>query len=54
MVEEDEQKGYWDAVNGPNGQLWKQAVNQELDNLDKARTWDVLDKVEGGKEVGSK
>jgi hypothetical protein len=29
-------------------------VNKELDNLDRARTWDVVDKVEEEKEVGSK
>jgi hypothetical protein len=54
MVEEEEPKGYWEAVNGPNGKWWKEAVDKELDSLDRARTWDVVDKVEGGKEVGSK
>jgi hypothetical protein len=54
MVEEEEPKGYWEAVNGPNEQLWKEAVDKELDSLDRARTWDMMDKVEGGKEVGSK
>jgi hypothetical protein len=34
--------------------LWKEAVDKELDSLDRARTWDVVDKVERGKEVGSK
>jgi hypothetical protein len=29
-------------------------VDKELDSLDSARTWDVVDKVERGKEVGSK
>jgi hypothetical protein len=29
-------------------------VDKELDSLDKAGTWDVVDKVEGGKEVDSK
>jgi hypothetical protein len=28
-------------------------VDRELGNLDRGRTWDVVDKVEGGKEVGS-
>jgi hypothetical protein len=54
MVEEEELQGYWKVVNGPNRQLWKEAVNKELDSLDRAGTWDVVDKVEGGKEVGSK
>jgi predicted mannosyl-3-phosphoglycerate phosphatase (HAD superfamily) len=54
MVEEEEPKGYWEANNEPNGQLWTEVVDKELDSLDRARTWDVMDKVEGGKEVGSK
>jgi hypothetical protein len=54
MVEEKEPKGYWEVVNRPNGQLWTEAVDKELDSLDRAGTWDVVDKVEGGKEVGSK
>jgi hypothetical protein len=54
MVEEEEPKGYWEAVNGPNRQLWKEAVDKELDSLDRAGTWDVVDKVEGGTQVGSK
>jgi hypothetical protein len=52
MVEEEEPKGYWEAVNVPNGHVWKEVVDRELDSFDKAGTWDVVDKVEGGKEVG--
>jgi hypothetical protein len=29
-------------------------VNRKLDSLDRAGTWDVVDKIEGGKEVGNK
>jgi hypothetical protein len=29
-------------------------VDKELEPLDRAGTWDVVDKVEEGKEVGSK
>jgi hypothetical protein len=54
MVEEDELKGYWEAVNKPNGQSWKKAVDKELDSLERAGTWDIVDKIEEGKEVGSK
>jgi hypothetical protein len=42
------------VVNGPNWEGWKEAVDRELDSLDRARTWDVVDKVEEGKEVDSK
>jgi hypothetical protein len=54
MVEEEEPKGYWEVVNGQNRQLWQEAVDKELDSLDRAGTWNVVDKVEEGKEVGSK
>jgi hypothetical protein len=29
-------------------------VNKELNSLDRAGTWDVVEKVKGGKEVSSK
>jgi hypothetical protein len=54
MAEKEKPKGYWDVVEGLNGQLWKEAVDKELDSLDSAETWDVVHKVEGGNEVGSK
>jgi hypothetical protein len=43
-----------EVVNGPNGYLWKEAVDNKLDSLDRARTYNMVDKVEEGKEVGSK
>jgi hypothetical protein len=54
MVGEDEPKRYSDAVNGPHRQLWKAAIDKKLDSCNRAGTWDMVDKVEGGKEVGSK
>jgi hypothetical protein len=53
-VDEEEPKSYLEAVNGPNGDLWKEAVEMELGSLDKARTWDVVDTVAGKKEVRSR
>jgi hypothetical protein len=53
-VDEEEPKSYLEAVNGPNGDLWKEAVEKKLGSLDKARTWDVVDRVAGKKEVGSR
>jgi hypothetical protein len=34
MVKEEEPNGHWTVVNGCNGQLWKSALNKELDSLD--------------------
>jgi hypothetical protein len=31
-----------------------EAVHKELDSVDRAGTWDIVNKVEGDKEVGSK
>jgi hypothetical protein len=38
MWEQEEAKSYWEAVNGLNGQLWKEVVDKELDSSDRART----------------
>jgi hypothetical protein len=54
MGEEEEPKTYWEAVDGPNGQVLKEAVDRTIDSLGRAGTWDMVDKVEGRKEVGSK
>jgi hypothetical protein len=54
MLKVGEPKGYWEAVNGPNRQLWKEALDKKLDSLDRGGTWDVVDKVERRKIVGSK
>jgi hypothetical protein len=40
MVKEKESKGYWEVINRPNGQIWKEPVDRELDSLDRAATWD--------------
>jgi hypothetical protein len=53
-VDEEEPKSYLEAFNGPNGDLWKEAVEKELGSLDKARTWDVVDRVARKKEVRSR
>jgi hypothetical protein len=54
MVEEKELNGYWKAVNESNRQLSKEAVDKKLHSLDRAGTWNIVDKVERGMEVGSK
>jgi hypothetical protein len=46
-VDKEEPKSYLEAVNGPNGNLWKEAVEKELGSLDKARTCDIVDRVAG-------
>jgi hypothetical protein len=53
-VDEEEPKSYLEAVNGPNGDLWKEAVEKELGSLFKVRIWDIVDRVAGKKEVGSR
>jgi hypothetical protein len=48
IVEEEEQNGYWGGANRPNGQFWKAAIDKKLDSLQRPRTWNVVNKVEGG------
>jgi hypothetical protein len=38
IIEEEEPKGYWEAVNRPIEQLWKDPVDKELDSLDRGET----------------
>jgi hypothetical protein len=52
-MEKEDPKGYQKEVNGPNGNLWKEVVDKGFNSLNRARTWDVVDKIERGKEVSS-
>jgi hypothetical protein len=54
MVEEEEPKSYLEAFNKPNGHLQNQVMDKELERLDRAGTWKVVDKVIGGKKVSCK
>jgi hypothetical protein len=39
---------------GQTSKYWKEAVDRELDSLDRAGTWNMVNKVERGKEVSSR
>jgi hypothetical protein len=54
MVQEEQVKGYWVAVDMPTRQLWNEAVDTELHSLDISSIWDQVDKVGRELEVGSK
>jgi hypothetical protein len=54
MVEKEELKRFWEVGKRPHRRLWKEEVDNKMDSLDRAGTWDVVDKVEGEKEDGSK
>jgi hypothetical protein len=54
MEEEKEPKGYWEILNVINRYLWKKVVDKDLKSLDRARTWEMINKVEGRKKVDSK
>jgi hypothetical protein len=54
IVDEDELKGDWEGLNGLNKKVWNEAVDGELDRLDRDGTWDMGGKVERRKQVGSK
>jgi hypothetical protein len=51
MEEKKKFKDYRKAVNGLNGHLCKKVVDKELDSLDRARTCNIVDRIEEGKEV---
>jgi hypothetical protein len=54
IEEKKEPKGYWEIVNVTNRYLGKKVVNKDLESLDRARTWEMINKVEGEKKVSSK
>jgi hypothetical protein len=54
ILEYEKPKGYWAVVNRTTRQLWIEAVDKELDSIDRAGTWDVVDKFERENKVGSK
>ena len=41
---DDEPASYHEAMNGPNSAQWKAAWEKEIGRLEKARTWDLVDR----------
>lgn len=50
----DKFDGYQQAMRRPDQELWKEAIQNELDALSKMRTWEVCELPQNRKPIGSK
>jgi hypothetical protein len=53
-ITDDDPKTVKEAVNSEDSKLWKEAMVEEMDALDKNEAWDIVDLPAGRKFVGSK
>ncbi|GAB2265737.1 hypothetical protein Dimus_037845 [Dionaea muscipula] len=53
MVDREPQT-YKEAVNSPDGPLWKEAINSEVDSILQNHTWELVDLPQGCKPLGYK
>jgi hypothetical protein len=54
MTVDDEPRSVKQATSGPDSDLWQRAILSELDALERNNTWDVVDKPDDRKIIGSK
>jgi hypothetical protein len=53
-ITDDDPKTIQEVVNSEDSKLWKKAMVEEMDALDKNEAWDIVDLLAGRKFVGSK
>ena len=53
-ITDDDPINVKEAVNSEDGDLWKKAMDDEMDSLDKNEAWNLVQLPAGRKAVGSK
>jgi hypothetical protein len=53
-TEEDLPQSHEEAINGPEADQWKEAMDAGIDQLREMGTWQVMDLPEGRKAIGCK
>jgi hypothetical protein len=53
-ITDDDPKTVREAVNSEDSKLWKKAMVEEMDALDKNEAWDIVELPTGRKSIGSK
>jgi hypothetical protein len=53
-ITDDDPRTIREAVNSEDSKLWKKAMVEEMDVLDKNEAWDIVEFPAGRKSVGSK
>ena len=54
LITDDDPRTVKEAVNSEDSKLWKKAMVEEMDALDKNEAWDIVELPAGRKSVGSK
>jgi hypothetical protein len=53
-ITDDDPRIFREAVNSKDSKLWKKAMVEEMDALDKNEAWDIVEFPAGRKSVGRK
>ena len=53
-ITDDDPRIVREAVDSEDGNLWKMAMDEEMEALDKNEAWDILDLSTGRKPIGKK
>jgi hypothetical protein len=54
LIDEAEPKSYDEAINSPDADHWKKAMDTEIEQLNKMGTWEEVELPEGRKAIGCK
>jgi hypothetical protein len=53
-ITDDDPRTVMEAMNSEDSKIWKKAMVEEMDALDKNEAWDIVELPAGRKSVGSK
>jgi hypothetical protein len=53
-ITDDDPRTIREAVDSKDGNLWKRAIEEEMESLDKNEAWDIVDFPTGIKPIGNK
>ena len=54
FITDDDPRNVKEAVNSEDSDLWKKAMDEEIDSLDKNEAWKLVQLPAGRKAIGSK
>jgi hypothetical protein len=53
-ITDDDPRTVREAVDSEDGNLWKKAMDEEMESLDKNKDWDLVDFPTGRNPIGNK
>ena len=54
LLEGGDPQTYKEAVNSPDGPMWKDLIKSEIDSIMQNHTWELVDFPHGSKRLGCK